>query len=158
MVSHTLLFHMKSSRVVRASPINAKVTTVLGSFPASSDPVETDGRQLKQCWTKYFEKIHVFTFLAIMVRVHPWWKYEKEIKVEVVIKVELESAVLPSIVFWRPFHISRPLTYSRDTSNAVSCEIPCLDILITIYFLLIKLSFSGGKLLLAWLEFSWKGH
>jgi hypothetical protein len=37
---------MSSSRVVRA---NAVVATVLGSIPASSDSVESEGRQLKQC-------------------------------------------------------------------------------------------------------------
>jgi len=34
---------MRSSRVV-----NAKVATVLGSIPASSDTVESEGRQMKQ--------------------------------------------------------------------------------------------------------------
>jgi hypothetical protein len=29
--------------------VNAKVTTVLGSIPASSSPVESEGRQMKQC-------------------------------------------------------------------------------------------------------------
>ncbi len=29
---------------------NAKVATVLGSIPASSDTVESEGRQMKQCW------------------------------------------------------------------------------------------------------------
>ncbi len=30
--------------------VNAEVTTVLGSIPASSDAVESEGRQMKQCW------------------------------------------------------------------------------------------------------------
>ncbi len=29
--------------------VNAKVAIVLGSIPASSDTVESDGRQIKQC-------------------------------------------------------------------------------------------------------------
>ncbi len=29
--------------------VNAKVTTVLGSIPASSSPVEFEGRQMKKC-------------------------------------------------------------------------------------------------------------
>ncbi len=29
---------------------NAEVATVLGSIPASSDTVESEGRQMKQCW------------------------------------------------------------------------------------------------------------
>jgi hypothetical protein len=33
--------------------VNAKVATVLDSIPASSDTVESDGRQMKQCWIKY---------------------------------------------------------------------------------------------------------
>ncbi len=33
------------------------VATVLGSIPASSDTVESEGRQMKQCWILYIEKI-----------------------------------------------------------------------------------------------------
>jgi hypothetical protein len=40
---------MRSSRVVRASEANAVVATVLGSISASSDTVESKGRQMKQC-------------------------------------------------------------------------------------------------------------
>ncbi len=29
--------------------VNAKVATVLGSIPSSSDTVESEGRQIKQC-------------------------------------------------------------------------------------------------------------
>jgi hypothetical protein len=32
---------------------NAKIATVLGSIPASSDTVESEGQQMKQCWIKY---------------------------------------------------------------------------------------------------------
>jgi hypothetical protein len=45
---------MISSRVVRARTwlerlaVNAKVTTVLGSIPTSSDTVEFEGQQMKQ--------------------------------------------------------------------------------------------------------------
>ncbi len=35
---------------------NAKCATVLGSIPASSDTVETEGRQMKQYWIKYITK------------------------------------------------------------------------------------------------------
>ncbi len=49
---------------------NAKVATVLGSIPASSVTVESEGRQMKQCWIQYKEKnlknppvnFHVFCF------------------------------------------------------------------------------------------------
>ncbi len=34
----------------------AEVAAVLGSIPASSDIVESEGRQIKQCWTKYIIK------------------------------------------------------------------------------------------------------
>ncbi len=34
---------------------NAEVATVLGSIPASSDTVESEGRQMKQCWIKYIK-------------------------------------------------------------------------------------------------------
>ncbi len=37
---------------------NAEVVTVLGSIPASSDTVESAGRQMKQCWIKY-KKIQI---------------------------------------------------------------------------------------------------
>ncbi len=32
------------------------VTTILGSIPASSDTVESEGQQLKQCWITYIKK------------------------------------------------------------------------------------------------------
>jgi len=35
---------------------NAVVTTVLGSIPASSDTVESEGRQMKQCRISYIKK------------------------------------------------------------------------------------------------------
>ncbi len=36
---------------------NAKVATVLGSIPASSDIVESEGRQMKLCLYKYLSEI-----------------------------------------------------------------------------------------------------
>ncbi len=38
-------------RLVRLT-VNDKVATALGSIPASSDTVESEGRQMKQCWKK----------------------------------------------------------------------------------------------------------
>ncbi len=35
---------------------NAEVATVLGSIPASSGTVESERRQMKQCWIQYIEK------------------------------------------------------------------------------------------------------
>ena len=35
---------------------NAKVATVLGPILASSDTVESEGRQMKQCWIKCGKK------------------------------------------------------------------------------------------------------
>ncbi len=35
---------------------NTVVATVLGSIPASSDTVESEGRQMKQCWILYITK------------------------------------------------------------------------------------------------------
>ncbi len=35
---------------------NAVVATVLGSIPASSDTVESEGRQMKQCWISYIKR------------------------------------------------------------------------------------------------------
>jgi hypothetical protein len=37
----------------------AKVATVRDSFQASSDTEESEGRQMKQCLTKYIKKIQV---------------------------------------------------------------------------------------------------
>ncbi len=36
---------------------NAKGATVLGSIPASSGTVESEGRQMKQRWIQYIDKI-----------------------------------------------------------------------------------------------------
>ncbi len=54
---------MRSSRVwgwdlaerLERLTANAKVATVLGSIPASSGTVESEGRQMKQCWIKYLK-------------------------------------------------------------------------------------------------------
>jgi hypothetical protein len=37
---------------------NAKVAIALGSIPASSDTVESEGRQMKQCLIKSFKNFH----------------------------------------------------------------------------------------------------
>jgi hypothetical protein len=37
--------------------VNAIGATVLGSIPASSGTVESEGRQIKQCWISYIKKI-----------------------------------------------------------------------------------------------------
>ncbi len=34
---------------------NAVVAIVLGSIPASSDTMESEGRQMKQCWVSYIK-------------------------------------------------------------------------------------------------------
>jgi hypothetical protein len=39
----------RCSRVVTAPTANAKVATVLGSIPASTDLAKSEGRQMKQC-------------------------------------------------------------------------------------------------------------
>ncbi len=45
---------MRSIRVVREClTANAKVTTFLGSIPASSDTMESEGRQMKKCSLHY---------------------------------------------------------------------------------------------------------
>jgi hypothetical protein len=38
------------------STANAPVATVLGSIPASVGTVESEGRQMKQCWILYEQK------------------------------------------------------------------------------------------------------
>jgi hypothetical protein len=43
---------------------SAKVATVLvGSIPASSDTVESEGRQMKQCRIKYIQNAPLFNIL-----------------------------------------------------------------------------------------------
>ncbi len=45
---------------------SVEVATVLGSIPASSDSVESEGRQMKKCWLQYIEKkIHTNPLLWI---------------------------------------------------------------------------------------------
>ncbi len=45
---------MRSSRVVAASECQCQsCATVLRSIPASSGTVESEGRQMKQCWIEY---------------------------------------------------------------------------------------------------------
>jgi hypothetical protein len=36
--------------------VNVKVATVLGSIPASSDTMESERRQMKQCWITYIKR------------------------------------------------------------------------------------------------------
>ncbi len=36
--------------------VNGVVATVMGSIPASSDTVESEGRQIKQCWISYIKE------------------------------------------------------------------------------------------------------
>jgi hypothetical protein len=49
--NHGNILWMRSSLVVRLERLiaNAEVATVLSSIPASSDSVESNGRQMKQC-------------------------------------------------------------------------------------------------------------
>jgi hypothetical protein len=44
------------TRLKECLTANAKVATVLDSIPASSDAVESVGRQMKQCQIKQFQK------------------------------------------------------------------------------------------------------
>jgi hypothetical protein len=48
-LSHTGLF---LAEWLERLTVNAKVATVLGPISASSDTVESEGRQMKQCWIK----------------------------------------------------------------------------------------------------------
>ncbi len=54
---NSLHLHICISRVVRMSDSQCRiVATVLGSISASSDTVESEGRQMKQCWISYIKK------------------------------------------------------------------------------------------------------
>jgi hypothetical protein len=45
--------------------VNAKIATVLGSTPASSETVESEGRRMKQCWITYMKKTTNSPFMYI---------------------------------------------------------------------------------------------
>ncbi len=47
---------------------NAAVATVLGSIPASSDTVESEGRQMKQCWISYIDGKNIIACLLQYIR------------------------------------------------------------------------------------------
>ncbi len=144
-VSQTLLFHMKST-VVRASHYQCQSRNSPGFVPSILWPSRIwGGGRWSSVEQSTLKKIHVFAFPAVMVRVHPWWKYEKETKVEVVIKLELESAVqrggpypislLFSLLLYIYDHFT-PLGLLLTTGiHQVSCKIPCLDILIFFTFI-----------------------
>jgi hypothetical protein len=46
-------FGVKKAEWLEHLTVNAKVATVLGSIPASSDTVESEGQQIKRCGIKY---------------------------------------------------------------------------------------------------------
>jgi hypothetical protein len=48
---------------------SAEVATVMGSIPASSDTVESERRQMKQCWISYIKnRLLKFVFLFFGVQ------------------------------------------------------------------------------------------
>ncbi len=62
---------MRSSReVIRAClTANVKVTTVLGTIPASSDTVKSEVQQMKQCWKEYIKNLKnppVYKYMYIL--------------------------------------------------------------------------------------------
>ncbi len=65
------LIHVRSSQVVW-SVWKAKVTKVLGSTWESSETVESEGRQMKQCWITYIKRKKSFK--------KPLWRLKKEFK------------------------------------------------------------------------------
>ncbi len=61
--------------------VNALVATVLGSIAASSDTVESEGRQMKQCWIQYIKKnLHLTFTVSITPRIFAKFKEEKRIQ------------------------------------------------------------------------------
>jgi hypothetical protein len=47
------------NRFVQSMTANAKVATVPRSIPASSDTVESEGLQMKQCWIQYIVRLEI---------------------------------------------------------------------------------------------------
>ncbi len=47
--------------------VNAKAATVLGSIPASTDTVESEGRQMKQCTYVHTKRKNYFKLLSSSV-------------------------------------------------------------------------------------------
>ncbi len=71
---------MRSSRVwLKRQADNAKVATVLASILASSDRVESEGRQMKQCLITYIKikksKNSPLMFLHLFMIKRSWWTF-----------------------------------------------------------------------------------
>jgi hypothetical protein len=49
-------FRWDLAELLERLAVNTKAATVLGSIPASSDTVESEGRQMKQCWITYIKR------------------------------------------------------------------------------------------------------
>jgi len=76
--------------------LTARVATVLGSIPESSDTVESEGRPMKQCrikCIKNFKKSAVVIFYSITVYVD---KFEKNENIGMVFSIGDESITYPS--------------------------------------------------------------
>ncbi len=133
---------MRSSRVV-----NAKVATVLGSTPAFSDTVESEGRQMRQywitkkkvkkssvlqCWIFSFDKksdfsILNFNFLSsnpLDTDPEPHWNQCRSTTLSrVIIILSLSSA------FWKEVQIQSGCRRNKKNSGASLCFFPGADFL-----------------------------
>ncbi len=70
---------MRSSLVwLERLTANAEVATVLGSIPTSSDKVESEGRQMKQCWIQYIAWVYLKGQERLEIYVNP---DKREVKV-----------------------------------------------------------------------------
>jgi hypothetical protein len=60
------ILHSGAAEYLERLTANAKAATVLSSVPASSDTMELEGRQIKQCWIMYLKSPKNPTFKQ-------WW-------------------------------------------------------------------------------------
>jgi hypothetical protein len=68
--------------------VNTIVTTVMGLIPASSDKVEFEGQQMKQCWIKYRENKKIPQFYRFPTNLqyifdNKWYLEFNEVKSEI---------------------------------------------------------------------------
>ncbi len=97
------------------------------SIPVSSDTVESEGRQMKQCWIKYIKKPNKIPFLfrlsSSKAKLYQWKEYWKKPKL---IGPVLELApILLSQITLTPLHL-RHTQISMSKSKAREADIPAV--------------------------------
>ncbi len=105
---------MRSRRVVRASGCQCESRISPGSIPASSDTVESEGRQMKQCWITYIKEKTKSPFQKIVgsiinVNSYPFL---------------LPPSLAPAVRYWAPWPPQFSLQVCRFTRSLPAHPIP----------------------------------